>query len=301
MERRMLGRSQIQVSAIGLGTNTIGGPVWDRSVRETLPIGYGDVDTKEALRAIRHALSLGITFFDTADEYGCGQSERLLGEALTGKRDQVVIATKFGVTFDEASREITGSEASPTYIRRACEASLQRLRTDFIDLYQFHLRDYPLERAGEVRQTLEELAGDGKIQHRLNILIDNPTLLGLCDQYDLASINRIPLLMGVLTGKFTTDTTLPEKDIRKEYFKHSSFSDDLKRIEKLKTTLIAKGHTLPQASLAWILTRHPRTIPIPGFRNARQVEENAKTLDHGLLSQKQMSQVEEILGRQSEA
>jgi aryl-alcohol dehydrogenase-like predicted oxidoreductase len=326
MERRMLGRSQIQVSAIGLGTNTIGGPVWDRSVRETLPIGYGDVDTKEALRAIRHALSLGITFFDTADEYGCGQSERLLGEALTGKRDQVVIATKFGVTFDEASREITGSEASPTYIRRACEASLQRLRTDFIDLYQFHLRDYPLERAGEVRQTLEELAGEGKIrwygwstddparasffaqgdhcvaiQHRLNILIDNPTLLGLCDQYDLASINRIPLLMGVLTGKFTTDTTLPEKDIRKEYFKHSSFSDDLKRIEKLKTTLIAKGHTLPQASLAWILTRHPRTIPIPGFRNARQVEENAKTLDHGLLSQKQMSQVEEILGRQSEA
>jgi aryl-alcohol dehydrogenase-like predicted oxidoreductase len=312
MERRMLGRSQIQVSAIGLGTNAIGGPVWDRSVRENLPIGYGDVDTKEALQAIQHAVSLGITFFDTADEYGCGQSERLLGEALKGKRDQLIIATKFGVTFDETSREITGTEASPTYIRRACEASLQRLRTDFIDLYQFHLRDYPLERAGEVRQTLEELAAVGKIrwygwstddparasffaqgdhcvaiQHRLNILIDNPTLLELCDQYDLASINRIPLLMGVLTGK----------DIRKEYFKHSSFPEDLKRIDRLKTTLTAKGHTLPQASLAWILTRHPRTIPIPGFRNVRQVEENAKTFKNGLLSQEQMRQVEEILGR----
>jgi aryl-alcohol dehydrogenase-like predicted oxidoreductase len=322
MERRMLGRSQIQVSAIGLGTNAIGGPVWDRSVRENLPIGYGDVDTKEALQAIQHAVSLGITFFDTADEYGCGQSERLLGEALKGKRDQLIIATKFGVTFDETSREITGTEASPTYIRRACEASLQRLRTDFIDLYQFHLRDYPLERAGEVRQTLEELAAVGKIrwygwstddparasffaqgdhcvaiQHRLNILIDNPTLLELCDQYDLASINRIPLLMGVLTGKFTAQTALPDKDIRKEYFKHSSFPEDLKRIDRLKTTLTAKGHTLPQASLAWILTRHPRTIPIPGFRNVRQVEENAKTFKNGLLSQEQMRQVEEILGR----
>jgi aryl-alcohol dehydrogenase-like predicted oxidoreductase len=322
MERRMLGLSQIQVSAIGLGTNAIGGPVWDRSVRENLPIGYGDVDTKEALQAIQHAVSLGITFFDTADEYGCGQSERLLGEALKGKRDQLIIATKFGVTFDETSREITGTEASPTYIRRACEASLQRLRTDFIDLYQFHLRDYPLERAGEVRQTLEELAAVGKIrwygwstddparasffaqgdhcvaiQHRLNILIDNPTLLELCDQYDLASINRIPLLMGVLTGKFTAQTALPDKDIRKEYFKHSSFPEDLKRIDRLKTTLTAKGHTLPQASLAWILTRHPRTIPIPGFRNVRQVEENAKTFKNGLLSQEQMRQVEEILGR----
>jgi aryl-alcohol dehydrogenase-like predicted oxidoreductase len=267
-------------------------------------------------------VSLGITFFDTADEYGCGQSERLLGEALKGKRDQLIIATKFGVTFDETSREITGTEASPTYIRRACEASLQRLRTDFIDLYQFHLRDYPLERAGEVRQTLEELAAVGKIrwygwstddparasffaqgdhcvaiQHRLNILIDNPTLLELCDQYDLASINRIPLLMGVLTGKFTAQTALPDKDIRKEYFKHSSFHEDLKRIDRLKTTLTAKGHTLPQASLAWILTRHPRTIPIPGFRNVRQVEENAKTFKNGLLSQEQMRQVEEILGR----
>ena len=113
MEMRKLGKSQTKVSAIGLGTNAIGGPVWDRSVRENLPIGYGDVDTKEALHAIQRAVELGITFFDTADEYGCGQNERLLGEALAGKCDQVVIATKFGVTFNEANREITGNEASP--------------------------------------------------------------------------------------------------------------------------------------------------------------------------------------------
>jgi aryl-alcohol dehydrogenase-like predicted oxidoreductase len=322
MQMRKLGRSQILVSAIGLGTNTIGGPVWDPSVRENLPVGYGDVDQKEAIRAIQQGVNLGINFFDTADEYGCGQSERLLGEALNGMRDQVVIATKFGFTFNDVTRESTGTEASPAYIRKACEASLRRLRTDYIDLYQFHLRDYPLERAGEVLQTLEGLVSEGKIkyygwstddperarffaqgdhctavQHRLNILIDNPSILEVCDQYDLVSINRIPLLMGVLTGKFTVDTQLPEEDIRSEYFKHTVFFDDLKRLEALKATLTANGHTLPQAALAWILARHPRTIPIPGFRTVQQVEENAKTLELGPLSQEQMKQVDEILDR----
>lgn len=322
MLQRKLGRSQIHVSAIGLGTNTIGGSIWDPSVRANLPVGYGDVDPQEAMRAIRHAVDLGITFFDTADEYGCGQSERLLGEALDGRRDQVVIATKFGYTIDEAARQITGTEASPAYIRQACEASLRRLRTGYIDLYQFHLRDYPLERAGEVLQTLEQLVSEGKIryygwstddperarffaqgdhctavQHRLNILIDNPAILAVCDQYDLASLNRIPLLMGVLSGKFTASTRLSEQDIRSEYFKHQIFFDDLKRLDLLKATLTARGHTLPQAALAWILARHPRAIPIPGFRTVRQVEENASTLELGPLSPDQMQHIEEILGR----
>lgn len=323
MQTRKLGRSQITVSAIGCGTNTIGGPVWEPGVRRNLPVGYGDVDQQEALRAIQRAVELGITFFDTADEYGCGQSEHLLGEALHGKRHQVVIASKFGYTFDEASRTITGTNASPVYIRKACEASLRRLRSTCIDLYQLHLRDYPLEKAGEVLQTLEELVSEGKIryygwstddperagffaqgehcaavQHRLNLLIDNPAMLALCDQYDLASINRIPLLMGVLSGKFTPRTRLPEKDIRSEYFAHQQFLADLQRVDALKDTLTARGHTLPQAALGWILARHPRTIPIPGFRTVRQVEDNARTLQIGPLSPEQMQRVEEILERQ---
>jgi aryl-alcohol dehydrogenase-like predicted oxidoreductase len=322
LQTRKLGRSQIQVSAMGCGTNTIGGPVWEPDVRQNLPVGYGEVDQQEALRAIQRAVDLGITLFDTADEYGCGQSERLLGKALRGKRHQVVIASKFGYRFDEASRTITGSDASPAYIRQACEASLRRLNTSYIDLYQLHLRDYPLEAAGEVLQTLEELVAEGKIryygwstddparaslfaqgkhcaavQHRLNVLIDAPAMLAVCDQHDLASINRIPLLMGVLSGKFTPRTQLPEEDIRSEYFKHQQFNDDLKRVEALKDTLTACGHTLPQAALAWILARHPRTIPIPGFRTTRQVEENARTLELGPLSQEQMQRIEEILGR----
>jgi aryl-alcohol dehydrogenase-like predicted oxidoreductase len=322
MQTRTLGRSQIQVSAIGCGTNTIGGLVWDAAVRRNLPVGYGDVDQAEALHAIQRAVELGVTFFDTADEYGCGQSECLLGEALRGKRHQVIIASKFGYTFDEASRTITGTDASPAYIRQACEASLRRLQSTYIDLYQFHLRDYPLEKAAEVLQTLEELVGEGKVryygwstddpdrarffaqgehcvavQHRLNLLLDAPAMLALCDQLDLASINRIPLLMGVLSGKFSSPIQLPAKDIRSEYFKHQQFFEDLKRVEALKDTLTAHGHTLPQAALAWILARHSRAIPIPGFRNTRQVEENAKTIELGPLSQEQMRRIEEILDR----
>jgi aryl-alcohol dehydrogenase-like predicted oxidoreductase len=319
--KRKLGRSQIEVSAIGLGTNTIGGPMWDPNIRKDLPIGYGDVDKAEAVRALQYAIEQGINFFDSADEYGGGQSERLLGQAIAGSREQVVIATKFGYTFDESRRLITGTNASPSYIRQACEASLKRLNTDYIDLYQFHLRDYPLERAAEVQGTLENLVEEGKIryygwstddlerarlfaagehcaaiQHRLNVLIDATEMLAFCEEQDLASINRIPLLMGVLSGKITAETRLSEKDIRSEFFKHDYFFEDLKRVERLRSILTREGHTLPQGALAWILARHPRTIPIPGFRTVEQVQENIKTLTLGPLSSEQMAEIEGVLG-----
>ena len=126
MFTRYLGRSGIAVSAMGLGCWAIGGPIW----RDGEPRGWGDVDDAESIRAIHRALELGITFFDTADVYGAGHSERILGRALAARRAQVVIATKFGNTFDEATRTGTGSDASPAYIRRACDASLRRLQTD---------------------------------------------------------------------------------------------------------------------------------------------------------------------------
>ena len=145
--KRTLGRSGIQVSAMGLGCWAIGGPFW----RGDVAVGWGKVDDDESVRAIHCALDLGITFFDTADVYGAGHSERVLGRALSACRDKVIIATKFGNTFDETSKQITGADASPEYIRRACEASLRRLNTDHIDLYQFHDGGYNLEHAGEVR------------------------------------------------------------------------------------------------------------------------------------------------------
>jgi len=224
MFTRVLGRSGIQVSAMGLGCWAIGGPFWHDGW-----VAYGDVDDAESTRAIHRALDLGVTFFDTADAYGCGHSERVLGQALAGRRDQVVIATKFGYVPDEEKRQITGTDASPQYIRQACEASLRRLNTDYIDLYQFHIDDYDLDKAVEVRETLEALVADGKIrwygwsldnkqvdrirlfaegphctsiQHTLNIFIDDPPTLELCEKFNLASINQGPLSRGILTGKF---------------------------------------------------------------------------------------------------
>ena len=142
---RMLGRSGIQVSAVGLGCWAIGGPFWSGD----MPVGWGEVDDDESMRAIRRALDLGVNFLDTSDVYGTGRSERVIARALQGRRDQVVIATKFGNLFDETKRQMAGADASPAYIRRACEASLKRLNTDIIDLYQFHLNGYDADRAGE--------------------------------------------------------------------------------------------------------------------------------------------------------
>jgi aryl-alcohol dehydrogenase-like predicted oxidoreductase len=157
--RRTLGKSGIRVSAVGLGTARMGGLGWQQ---DDLTVHYRQDQVDVAIRAIHRALDLGIDFFDTADVYGGGHSERVLGQALAGRRHRVVVATKFGETFDEQTGQRTEEELDPAYIRRACQASLRRLKTDYLDLYLFHARDYDLERAGEVRQTLEALAEEGR-------------------------------------------------------------------------------------------------------------------------------------------
>ena len=272
MLTRTLGRSGIQVSAMGLGCWAIGGPFWHDGW-----VGYGDVDDAESIRAIHRALDLGVTFFDTADAYGCGHSERVLGQALVGGRDQVVIATKFGYVPDEEKRQITGTDASPQYIRQACEASLRRLNTDYIDLYQFHIHDYDLEKAIEVRETLEALVKEGKIrwygwsldneqleqirlfavgphctsiQHTLNIFIDDRPTLKLCDEFNLASINQGPLSRGILTGKFNADSAFAENDMRRGWgwnFREGRPAERLGQLKALREVLTQGGaHWLKQ-------------------------------------------------------
>lgn len=325
MFKRRLGKSGIEVSAMGLGTNAIGGLSWDPAFRKDLPASYGNSDDRQALEALERALDLGINFFDTADSYGCGHSERLLGQALAGRRDRVIISTKFGHTFDERARTITGEAADPAYICQACEESLRRLNTDYIDLYFLHLKNVDLDQAALVRDTLEELVSAGKIrfygwstddverarffavgahctavQHRLNIMMDNPEMLALCEANDLASINRIPLAMGVLTGKYTAGTRLPQEDMRSEFWRSEAFLQDLERIAGLRDVLTRRGHSYPQAALAWIWARHERTIPIPGFRNRQQVEENVAAMDLDLLDGAQMAEIERRLGRTEE-
>jgi aryl-alcohol dehydrogenase-like predicted oxidoreductase len=323
---RTLGRSGIQVSAMGLGCWAIGGPFWSGET----PVGWGKVDDKESIRAIHRGLEMGVNFFDTADVYGTGHSERVLARAFEGRREQVVIATKFANIFDESARQITGITASPEHIRQACEASLKRLNTDYIDLYQFHWNDYPAEQAGEVRDTLEGLVKAGKIraygwstdfperarvfaegpncaaiQLQLNVLDDNAAVIAICEQFNLAALNRGPLAMGLLTGKFTANSTLAVDDVRGEYspswmkyFKDGKPNPEwMQKLDAIRDILTSNGRTLAQGALAWLWARSPQTLPIPGFRTVAQVEENAGAMQFGPLTAEQMREIEGLLGR----
>jgi aryl-alcohol dehydrogenase-like predicted oxidoreductase len=322
---RTLGRSGIAVSGMGLGCWAIGGPFW----LDGKPDGWGEVDDDESIRAIHRALDLGVRFFDTADIYGTGHSEEVLGRALEGRRDEVVIATKFGYTFDAATRSGTGTDASPAYVHKACRDSLRRLRTDVIDLYQLHIWSLPLAQAEEVAGVLEELRAEGliraygwstddldcarlfaerpscsTIQHDLNVLDDAPALLDLCEEHDLASINRTPLAMGFLSGKFTADSRLPADDVRGaghewvRYFEHGRPRPELlDALAAVREVLTSGGRTLAQGALAWIWARSERTIPIPGFKSVRQVEQNARALELGPLAPEQRAEIDRLLGR----
>ena len=326
LRTRVLGRSGIAVSAVGMGCWAIGGPAW----RGTDAVGWGKVDDAESIRSIYRALEMGVTFFDTADTYGAGHSETVLGKALAGRRKQVVIATKFGNTFTEGSKQLGGANAEPEYIRSACDASLRRLATEVIDLYQFHLGGYETEKVPEVLDALERLADAGKIraygwstddaerarlfaagrrctavQQQLNVLNDAPGVLAVCQELDLASINRGPLAMGLLTGKYTADSRLPEDDVRgaqspawMRYFQKGKANPELlARLAAVREILTSGGRTPAQGALAWLWARSPKTVPIPGFKSVAQVEENAGAMKHGPLTSAQMKEIDRLLDR----
>ncbi|MFI5676311.1 aldo/keto reductase [Streptomyces cellulosae] len=324
---RTLGRTGIEVSALGFGCWAIGGE-WQGTDGE--PLGWGKVDDEESVRAVRRALDLGVTFFDTADTYGAGHSERVLGRALGKRRDDVVVATKWGNVFDEETRTRTGVDDSPAYARRALTASLRRLGTDHVDLYQLHISDADLDRAAELRDTSEEFVREGLIrayawstddparaavfaegehctavQHAINVLQDAPEMIALCEESNLASVNRSPLAMGLLTGKRRSGETLEAGDIRSrppvwlQGFEAGSGADPewLGRVDALRDVLTSGGRTLAQGALAWLWARSPRTVPIPGFRSVAQAEQNAGALEKGPLTAGQLTEVDRILGR----
>lgn len=309
-----------------MGCWAIGGPFHAGGVQA----GWGEVDDKESTRAIHTALDMGVTFFDTADVYGAGHSERVLGEALGSAKNKVVIATKFGNVFDEEKKEIIGSDASPRYIKRACEASLERLGRDYLDLLQFHINEYETERAPEVRDTLEELVREGKIrgygwstdwperaaifaegpgctsvQFQMNVLDDNPHMRAFCERENLAAINRGPLAMGLLTGKYEKRGVTDPSDVRgpnspdwmKYFVKGEPSEEFLQKVAAIRDILTGDGRTLVQGALGWLWARSPKTIPIPGFKSVAQVKENAGALEKGPLSQAQVEEIDTLLER----
>jgi aryl-alcohol dehydrogenase-like predicted oxidoreductase len=321
--RRVLGRSGIEVNALGMGTWALGGPMWAGDQ----PVGYGTVDDEESVRAIRRAVELGVTLFDTADAYGTGHAEEILGRALAGVRDDVVLATKWGNRLDPQQRRLVGEDDSAGYLREAVHGSLRRLGTDRIDVYQFHLNGADAERAADLVPVLEALVDQGLIrtygwstddparadvfakgthcsvvQHELNLVSDAPEMLAFCAAHDLASLNRSPLAMGLLSDRVTASTTFAPDTVRGTapewlaWFRDGRPAPEfLRRRDAVRDVLTSGGRTVAQGALAWIWARSDRTIPLPGCRTVAQVEENAGAMAFGPLSPDEMRQIGELL------
>ena len=328
--KRVLGRSGIEVSAVGMGCWAIGG-VW---TFDSASAGWSTVDDRESTRAIHEALDLGVTFFDTAAAYGCGHSEQVLGAALAGHRDRVVVATKFGHNIDPEAKNATAygvseevSDVVP-HMRSDLETSLSNLGTDYVDLYQLHVGALEIDRALLVRDELEQFVAEGKVrsygwstdrtdaaaafsdgpgcaavQQQLNIFDGNMELLALCEEMGLASINRAPLGMGILTGKFTPATEFSGDDVRSTAQWFAGLEDGrpaqawIDSLDAVREVLTSNGRTLTQGALAWIWGKSDVTVPIPGFKTTAQVRENAGAMAFGPLSPAQMTEIDTILGR----
>ncbi|WEX76137.1 aldo/keto reductase [Sinorhizobium numidicum] len=324
IRRRPLGRSGLSAGSIGLGCWAIGGYF----TLNGKPDGWGEVNDEQSIRAIHLGLEMGASLIDTADAYGTGHSEEVIGRALSGRRGDAIVATKFGYTYDRAARALVSKDVSPAYIEQACAASLQRLGTDHIDLYQIHVGELSDDQADAAGETLEELTEKGAIrfwgwstdnaaaakrmvkfphfvavQQELNVFTDGPEMLTMCEGNNLASINRSPLAMGFLTGKFSAEARLPPNDVRAAGHSWVRFFEDgrpradcLDRLAQVRELLQTGGRTLAQGALGWILARSPNTLPIPGFKTEAQVRENLATLEIGPLPRATMAEIDELLG-----
>jgi aryl-alcohol dehydrogenase-like predicted oxidoreductase len=310
------------VPRIGVGCWAIGGPF----TMHGLPDGWGDIDDKQSLRALALAHDLGARLFDTADAYGTGHSEEVLGQAF-GNRADVVIATKFGYTHDRARRALLDTDVTPAYMEQALTASLRRLARDRIDLYQIHVGEIADGPADVLAEALERRAEAGDIaawgwstddarevarmvkfphfkavQEQLSLFHDVPDMVALCDTYGLANLNRSPLAMGFLTGKFSAGSQLPADDVRaaghtwvRDFKDGRPTPEALRRLDAIRELLQTGGRTIAQGALGWILARSPMTIPIPGFKTEAQIRDNLGAIEKGPLPKAVMAKIAEAL------
>ncbi|MFZ3222712.1 MAG: aldo/keto reductase [Rugosibacter sp.] len=291
MKNRTLGQSSISVAEIGLGC---------MGMSEF----YGPSDDQQSLATLNRALDIGVNFFDSADTYGLGHNERLLGQFLkqggVARRRQVVVATKFGIV-REAGKYERRIDNSPAYVRAACEASLQRLGVDEIDLYYCHRRqaDVPIEdtvgamsdlvHAGKVRQiglseiSMATLQRASKIhpiaavQSEYSLWSREPEngLLAACAELGTTFVAYSPLGRAFLTGTVRSDS-LAENDFRQfnPRFQGDAEIANQALVEKLRQFAQTRGVTNAQIALAWLLNKHPHVVPIPGTRQIRYLEQN---------------------------
>jgi len=326
MKPIQLAKTGIAINRLGLGSWAIGGPCMDGDSQ----MGWGDVDDEQSVRAIRAALELGVNYIDTANIYGAGHSEEVVGRAVKGLRDRVVISTKFGILCDPVAKRTTGIIHSADEVARSCGDSLRRLGTDYIDLFLFHLGSCERAFAIEVREALEALVREGKIRaygwsteapdlaaifaegehcgafmHIENIFEDYPDMLRLTAKHGAASLCRSPLCMGLLTGKYDQNTRFAANDLRglnapqwMNYFIDGRPNPEfMRRLDAIREILTQGGRTLAQGCLAWLWARGENTVPVPGFRTEKQARDNAAALALGPLTAEQMRQIDIALDR----
>lgn len=317
MQTRQLGNSDLQLTTVGLGTWAIGGGDWD--------FGWGPQDDEESIAAIRRALDLGVKWIDTAAIYGLGHAEEIVAQAISGRRDQVIVATKCGLRWKEGGTTPFG-QLDAASVRAEAEASLKRLKTDVIDLYQIHWPnpDKDVEAAWE---TIAQLIDEGKVRyagvsnfnvsqlecaqriHPVTSLQPPYSMLERGVEDDLleyCAANRVgvvaysPMKAGLLTGKYTRKRVadLPENDWRRgsDQFKEPRLSANLNLIDKLKPIAERNGITLSQLAIAWVLRRPEVTSAIVGARRPRQIEETVEAGDV-TLSQQDVEEIDVLLAK----
>jgi aryl-alcohol dehydrogenase-like predicted oxidoreductase len=309
LEKRTLGKSGIVVTKIGIGLWAVGGSSW------------GATDDRESLDAINAALEAGITFFDTADVYGDGHSEELLGQAMKGRRDKFIVATKIGWQNFDRERNQTVYDTVEKLIA-GVESNLRRLQTDYVDVIQSHIsfREptmevflegfQKLQRDGKVRaygvstsdfEYLQAFNADGgcaTLQTDYSILnrTAEAEILPYCQENDIGVIVRGPLSMGILTGKFNADTQFAKDDWRRRWQdnpeEHEIYLDDLAKVEKLRP--LAQDRTLAQLAIQFVMAHPAVTVAIPGAKTPNQLQDNVGAALLPPLTSEDLARIEAI-------